>query len=67
MGAASEHRINNKVVSAADYTEKLERIGILIKARNFLVFQVSILKDIYVVDHNNTEKSWEFRKSTPLQ
>ena len=43
MGAASEHRINNKVVTAADYTERLERIGILIKARNFLVFQVTML------------------------
>ncbi|XP_022082517.1 structural maintenance of chromosomes protein 1A-like [Acanthaster planci] len=42
MGAASEHRINNKVVSAADYTEQLEKIGILIKARNFLVFQGAV-------------------------
>ena len=41
MGASSEYRIDNKVVSAQQYGEKLEKIGILIKARNFLVFQVS--------------------------
>ena len=40
MGASSEYRIDNKVVSAIQYAERLEKIGILIKARNFLVFQV---------------------------
>ena len=41
MGASSEYRIDNKVVSALQYAEALEKIGILVKARNFLVFQVS--------------------------
>jgi structural maintenance of chromosome 1 len=36
---ASEYRINNKVVTAQQYNEALERENILIKARNFLVFQ----------------------------
>jgi structural maintenance of chromosome 1 len=35
----SEYRINEKVVSAADYSAALEKHNILIKARNFLVFQ----------------------------
>jgi structural maintenance of chromosome 1 len=36
---ASEFRINDRVVTAAQYNEALEAENILIKARNFLVFQ----------------------------
>ncbi|CAN6672775.1 structural maintenance of chromosomes protein 1 [Trichomonascus vanleenenianus] len=36
---ASEYRINNRVVSAQSYSEALARENILIKAKNFLVFQ----------------------------
>lgn len=36
---ASEYRINDRVVTAIQYNEALERENILIKARNFLVFQ----------------------------
>lgn len=35
----SEYRINNRVVHAKEYNEVLEAENILIKARNFLVFQ----------------------------
>ncbi|CAD0090340.1 unnamed protein product [Aureobasidium mustum] len=35
----SEYRINNRLVSAKQYNEALEAENILIKARNFLVFQ----------------------------
>ncbi|KAI9823899.1 MAG: Structural maintenance of chromosomes protein 1 [Thelocarpon impressellum] len=35
----SEYRINNRVVSAQNYNDALEAENILIKARNFLVFQ----------------------------
>lgn len=35
----SEYRINNRVVTAKQYNEALEAEDILIKARNFLVFQ----------------------------
>lgn len=35
----SEYRINNRVVNAKQYNEVLEAENILIKARNFLVFQ----------------------------
>jgi structural maintenance of chromosome 1 len=35
----SEYRINNRVVTAQQYNESLEAENILIKARNFLVFQ----------------------------
>lgn len=40
LGSSSEYRINSKVVNLAEYSEELEKLGILIKARNFLVFQV---------------------------
>ena len=36
---ASEYRINNRVSNAKQYNEALEAENILIKARNFLVFQ----------------------------
>ena len=36
---ASEYRINDRVVSAVQYNDALEAENILIKARNFLVFQ----------------------------
>lgn len=36
---ASEYRINDRVVTAAQYNDALEAENILIKARNFLVFQ----------------------------
>ncbi|KAK9464657.1 RecF/RecN/SMC [Lipomyces arxii] len=36
---ASEYRLNSKVVTAHDYSRALEEENILIKARNFLVFQ----------------------------
>ncbi|CCH41801.1 Structural maintenance of chromosomes protein [Wickerhamomyces ciferrii] len=35
----SEYRINNKVTSAGEYSNVLKKENILIKARNFLVFQ----------------------------
>jgi structural maintenance of chromosome 1 len=35
----SEYRINNRVVTAVQYNDALEAENILIKARNFLVFQ----------------------------
>ncbi|NP_997975.2 structural maintenance of chromosomes 1A, like [Danio rerio] len=42
IGSSSEYRINNKVVGLSDYSEELEKLGILIKARNFLVFQGAV-------------------------
>lgn len=42
IGGSSEYKINNKVVQLHEYSEELEKLGILIKARNFLVFQVCI-------------------------
>uniref|UniRef100_A0A667WM94 Structural maintenance of chromosomes protein 1A n=1 Tax=Myripristis murdjan TaxID=586833 RepID=A0A667WM94_9TELE len=42
IGSSSEYRINNKVVALAEYSEELEKLGILIKARNFLVFQGAV-------------------------
>lgn len=36
---SSEYRINDRIVSALQYNEALETENILIKARNFLVFQ----------------------------
>ncbi|KAL6863191.1 Structural maintenance of chromosomes protein 1 [Amphichorda felina] len=36
---ASEYRINDRIVTAQQYNEALEKENILIRARNFLVFQ----------------------------
>ncbi|KAH3668887.1 hypothetical protein OGAPHI_002642 [Ogataea philodendri] len=41
---ASEYKINNKTVSATQYAEVLKKENILIKARNFLVFQGDVEK-----------------------
>lgn len=46
-GSSSEYRINSKVVSLPEYSEELEKLGILIKARNFLVFQVRLFLYFY--------------------
>lgn len=40
MAGVSEYKINGKVMLYADYDKKLQEINILVKARNFLVFQV---------------------------
>ena len=40
VGSGTEYRINGNSVTPKDYQEKLKDIGILIKAKNFLVFQV---------------------------
>lgn len=36
----SEYRLNGKAVSWDDYNKRMMEMGILVKARNFLVFQV---------------------------
>ncbi|XP_069501341.1 structural maintenance of chromosomes protein 1A [Ambystoma mexicanum] len=42
IGGSSEYRINSKVVQLQEYSDELEKLGILIKARNFLVFQGAV-------------------------
>lgn len=37
---SSEYRINDHMVNWDDYNAELKNLGILVKARNFLVFQV---------------------------
>ena len=39
---ASDYKIDNKTVTFEEYAEKLKQFGILVKARNFLVFQGDI-------------------------
>ncbi|KAJ8262037.1 hypothetical protein GJAV_G00161370 [Gymnothorax javanicus] len=41
-GSSSEYRINDKPITHAKYTAELERIGIVIKARNCLIFQGAV-------------------------
>lgn len=48
VGGSSEYKINNKVVQLHEYSEELEKLGILIKARNFLVFQVGIFNNYWL-------------------
>ncbi|XP_077988808.1 structural maintenance of chromosomes protein 1A-like [Glandiceps talaboti] len=42
IGSSTEFRLDGKVVSFATYSESLEKLGILVKARNFLVFQGAV-------------------------
>lgn len=42
MAGVSEYKINGRVMLYADYDKALQRINILVKARNFLVFQVTV-------------------------
>ncbi|KAG0360806.1 RecF/RecN/SMC [Gamsiella multidivaricata] len=42
MAGISEYKINGKVMLYADYDKALQEINILVKARNFLVFQGDI-------------------------
>jgi structural maintenance of chromosome 1 len=51
---ASEYRINNRVVTAKQYNEALEAENILIKARNFLVFQGDVES---IANSNPAEKT----------
>ncbi|XVF21577.1 hypothetical protein REPUB_Repub12eG0101600 [Reevesia pubescens] len=39
INGASEYRLDSRTVSSEEYTAKLKSLGILVKARNFLVFQ----------------------------
>ena len=41
MAGVSEYKINGTAKSYADYDIALQEINILVKARNFLVFQVN--------------------------
>lgn len=41
-GSSSDYRINDKSVSHTQYTDELEKLGINVKAKNFLVFQGAV-------------------------
>lgn len=45
-GDSSEYRVNGKQVTLSRYTAEMEKIGIVVKARNCLVFQVSDRKKV---------------------
>ncbi|XP_067855244.1 structural maintenance of chromosomes protein 1B-like [Heptranchias perlo] len=42
IGNSSEFRLNDRAISRAEYTSELEKIGILLKGRNCLVFQGAV-------------------------
>lgn len=42
IAGSSEYRINGDVVSSNAYLSKLEKLGINVKAKNFLVFQGAV-------------------------
>uniref|UniRef100_A0A182VYL4 SMC hinge domain-containing protein n=1 Tax=Anopheles minimus TaxID=112268 RepID=A0A182VYL4_9DIPT len=42
INASSEYRINSSVVSPQNYLAELEKLGINVKAKNFLVFQGAV-------------------------
>lgn len=39
IGSSSEYRVDGKTINAIDYQAELEKIGIYLKAKNFLVYQ----------------------------
>ncbi len=39
-GSLTKYSLIPQQVASTEYTEELEKIGVLIKAKNFLVFQV---------------------------
>ena len=39
IGSSSEYRIDGKISNATDYQNELEKLGIYLKAKNFLVYQ----------------------------
>jgi len=39
IGSSSEYRIDGKITNATDYQNELEKLGIYLKAKNFLVYQ----------------------------
>ncbi len=41
IAGTSEYKVNNKIVTYKAYNHRLERFNILVKAKNFLVFQAS--------------------------
>jgi hypothetical protein len=43
LQSVSEYRINDKTVTWEEYNNNMRSLGILVKARNFLVFQVRTL------------------------
>ena len=42
IGSSAQHLINNETVSASHYLKELEKLGINVNAKNFLVFQGSV-------------------------
>jgi structural maintenance of chromosome 1 len=53
---ASEYRINNRQVTQKQYNDALEEHGILVKARNFLVFQGDVEKIATMAPDKLTEQ-----------
>uniref|UniRef100_A0AAR2K081 SMC hinge domain-containing protein n=1 Tax=Pygocentrus nattereri TaxID=42514 RepID=A0AAR2K081_PYGNA len=45
-GESSEYRVNGRQITLAKYTGELEKIGIVVKARNCLVFQVLLTHEL---------------------
>ncbi len=39
IGSSSEYRIDGRLTNATDYQNELEKLGIYLKAKNFLVYQ----------------------------
>ncbi|XP_037091511.1 structural maintenance of chromosomes protein 1A-like [Pollicipes pollicipes] len=42
QGSSSDHRIDNNIVTIAQYMSELEKLGVNVKAKNFLVFQGAV-------------------------
>nr|XP_046251454.1 structural maintenance of chromosomes protein 1B [Scatophagus argus] len=59
LGDSSDYCINGRCVTQAKYTEELQKIGIVTKARNCLVFQGAV-ESIALKDPKERTKMFEF-------
>ena len=58
-GKDSKYTINGKKISAEDYDKRLKDFGILVKAKNFLVFQVTPhFSSFRLIYNRETSRHW---------
>merc|ERR1712029_1264681 len=82
IGSSAQHLINNETVSASHYLKELEKLGINVNAKNFLVFQGSVeeisgsgalkkqydtLKEEMMQAEENTQFTYQKKKNISLE
>merc|ERR1711879_1143969 len=82
IGSSAQHLINNETVSVSHYLKELEKLGINVNAKNFLVFQGSVenisgsgalkkqydtLKEEMMQAEENTQFTYQKKKNMNLE